>query len=134
MAVCLVERVGGRLPWPQQSGCPMVQPIQPMPCSISSASHFLRLPAPALRLQFTDGTCAVQSNFPFLQICQSVPFVAIPAADPLWTCGLTVRGSFTCGDRERCCCRFVLPPSAAAEWCCRMLLPPNAAAAAECCR
>ena len=119
-------------------GCPGLNSPGAQWCSPSNQCPAQSLLHPTssacLRLQFTDGTCAVQSNFPFLQICQSVPFVAIPAADPLWTCGLTVRGSFTCGDRERCCCRFVLPPSAAAEWCCRMLLPPNAAAAAECCR
>lgn len=42
----------------------------------------------------------MQSGFTFLQICQLVPFIATPAANPVWTCGLQVQGSFQCSDRE----------------------------------
>lgn len=35
-----------------------------------------------------------------LQICQSVPFVSIPAPNAAWTCGLQVRGNFTCSNGE----------------------------------
>lgn len=51
-------------------------------------------------LQYTDGTCTVASNFVFLQVCQAVPFVAIPEPDPVWTCGLELEGTFQCGLRE----------------------------------
>ncbi|EFN53910.1 hypothetical protein CHLNCDRAFT_136105 [Chlorella variabilis] len=48
---------------------------------------------------YTDGTCQMQSGFTFLQICQLVPFIATPAANPVWTCGLQVQGSFQCSDQ-----------------------------------
>ncbi|KAL4856366.1 hypothetical protein ACK3TF_003170 [Chlorella vulgaris] len=48
-------------------------------------------------VQYTDGTCTVASNFVFLQVCQAVPFVAIPEPDPVWTCGLELEGTFQCG-------------------------------------
>lgn len=57
-------------------------------------------PLSSLFLQYTDGTCQMQSGFTFLQICQLVPFIATPAANPVWTCGLQVQGSFQCSDRE----------------------------------
>lgn len=37
---------------------------------------------------------------PRLQICQSVPFVSVPAPNAAWTCGLQLRGNFTCSNGE----------------------------------
>ncbi|PRW39301.1 cell shape-determining [Chlorella sorokiniana] len=33
-----------------------------------------------------------------VQICQSVPFVSVPAPNAAWTCGLQLRGNFTCSN------------------------------------
>ncbi|KAI7838959.1 hypothetical protein COHA_007279 [Chlorella ohadii] len=43
------------------------------------------------------GSCNVDASFSFSQICQKVDQVDIPVTSTAWSCGLSVQGSFVCG-------------------------------------
>lgn len=59
-------------------------------------------PPPFRGLQYTAGTCSVQSVLaPGLLVCSQVPVLLLPAANPVWTCGIASQGNFTCSTGGR---------------------------------
>ncbi len=69
--------------WSQDTGTGLLLP---------SKVHCLQATADRLCIPFATAT----------QICQAVPFVSVPAPNAVWTCGLQVRGNFTCSNGEPC--------------------------------